>query len=92
MTTKASIVNRIATGVGCSKRTATIFVEAFLATLISDIGHEGIANLPGIGKFRVVDRAARPGRNPRTGEELRIPARKAVKFRPSASIKHLVRS
>lgn len=40
----------------------------------------GVANLPGIGKLKVIDKAARDARNPATGEKVRIPARKAVKF------------
>lgn len=43
--------------------------------------------LPGIGKLVVVERAARMGRNPKTGEALEIPARKAVGFKPSGTLK-----
>ena len=43
-------------------------------------------NLPGIGTFKVVERAARTGRNPRTGEQISIPARRQVKFVPGKSL------
>ena len=42
--------------------------------------------LPGIGTFKVVERAARMGRNPRTGEQISIPARRQVKFTASKSL------
>ena len=43
--------------------------------------------ISGFGKFKVVERKARKGRNPQTGEEIWIPARKAVKFTPGKSLK-----
>jgi DNA-binding protein HU-beta len=43
--------------------------------------------ISGFGSFKVVERKARKGRNPRTGEEIRIPASKAVKFTPGKTLK-----
>jgi len=47
--------------------------------------------LPGIGKLKLVERAARTGRNPQTGEAIEIPAKKAVKFAPAKSLKEALR-
>lgn len=47
--------------------------------------HEGV-RLPKVGSFSVIQRAARTGRNPRTGKAIKIPARKAVKFSPSQTL------
>ncbi|MBT3368817.1 MAG: HU family DNA-binding protein, partial [Nitrospina sp.] len=47
-------------------------------------------SLIGFGSFKVVDRAAREGRNPSTGEKIQIPASKAVKFTPSKVLKERV--
>ena len=47
-------------------------------------------SLPGIGKLTVAKRAAREGRNPQTGEPIKIPARKAPKFSPSKELKDVV--
>ena len=44
-------------------------------------------NISGFGSFKVVQRKARKGRNPRTGEEVQIPASKVVKFKPSKALK-----
>lgn len=90
MTTKASIVSRVAEAAGVSKRAAGNLVDLFAAILNSDLANNGVANIPGIGKLKLADRAARAGRNPRTGETLQIPARKAVRFRPSAGLKQSV--
>lgn len=90
MTTKASIVSRVAEAAGVSKRAAGSLVDLFAAILNSDLANNGVANIPGIGKLKLADRAARAGRNPRTGETLQIPARKAVRFRPSAGLKQSV--
>ena len=58
-----------------------------LAVTLRDILKEGESiNLPGIGTFKVVERAARTGRNPRTGEQISIPARRQVKFAVSKSL------
>lgn len=49
-------------------------------------------NLAGFGIFEVRKRAARTGRNPQTGEEIKIPAKKAVAFKPAAALKRSVES
>lgn len=90
MTTKASIVSRVADSIGISKRAAANLVNLFAGILHSDLSDNGVANIPGVGKLKLTDRAARAGRNPRTGETLQIPARKAVRFRPSADLKRSV--
>lgn len=90
MTTKAAIVARVAISTGLSKRASANIVNIMSNILVSDLANAGVANIPGIGKLKVADRASRAGRNPRTGETLQIPARKAVRFRPSAELKRVV--
>lgn len=92
MTTKANIVNRVAEATGLSKRASAALVDLFSGILSADLAANGVANIPGVGKLKLADRAARTGRNPRTGETLQIPARKAVRFRPSAELKRNVQS
>jgi DNA-binding protein HU-beta len=59
-----------------------------LFTILTETLKKGDAvSIAGFGGFKVVDRKARKGRNPRTGEEIRIPASKAVKFTPGKSLK-----
>ncbi|MBI5234680.1 MAG: HU family DNA-binding protein [Deltaproteobacteria bacterium] len=77
--TKLQIENAIAEKANVPKKTVH---EVLLA--MTDLAYTEAANsftIPGIGKLVLVDRAARQGRNPRTGETIQIPAKQAVKFR-----------
>ncbi|MDL2266548.1 HU family DNA-binding protein [Desulfovibrio sp. OttesenSCG-928-G15] len=69
--------------------TKTAAEKAYLAfcRILSDaaVSSDGV-RLPRVGSFSVTNRAARTGRNPKTGEAIRIPARKAVKFTPSDAL------
>ena len=62
-------------------------VNAFLSVIERGITQEEEVSLSPLGKFVTVERAARKGRNPQTGEEIQIPARQAVKFKPSKTLK-----
>ncbi len=76
--TKAQIIDAIAQRTSVEKKTA----EAMLDCL-TQLAYEHAKDqftLPGIGKLVVVDRKARTGRNPQTGAEIQVPARKALKF------------
>ena len=62
-----------------------------LFAIVADALKKGDAvSISGFGSFKVVERAARKGRNPRTGEEIDIPASRAVKFTPSKALKESV--
>jgi len=62
-----------------------------LAQIAQDcLENDGELTLPGIGKLKVVERAARTGRNPQTGEIITIPAGWVPRFRPSTALKSLV--
>lgn len=86
MTTKASLVARIAETTGFTKAASTQLLELVSDLTLHDLKTTGIALLPGIGKIKVVDRPARTGRNPRTGEAMEIPARKAARLRPNSGL------
>lgn len=61
-------------------------LKALAVTLYDHLKQGDSIQLPGIGTFKVVERAARTGRNPRTGEQISIPARRQVKFTASKSL------
>jgi len=79
--TKAQTVAALADKVGVSKKESAAMLDA-LAQLAYREAVNGFT-IPGLGKLVVVDRKARLGRNPKTGETIQIPAKKALKFRVS---------
>jgi DNA-binding protein HU-beta len=61
--------------------------DALFAILAGTLKNGDAVSISGFGSFKVVERKARKGRNPRTGEEIQIPASKAVKFTPGKALK-----
>jgi len=82
--TKAELVAKMAEK---AERALTEFLNAVQETLVT----EKKMTLTGFGTFVVEERKARTGRNPRTGEELKIPASKVVKFRPGKELKEAIK-
>lgn len=88
MYTKAQFVDALKSklpDVFATKANAEKAFDAFCEVLGESIVHDGV-RLPNIGGFSIVERKAREGRNPQTGEKIAIPARKVVKFSPSKSL------
>ena len=85
--TKAEIANRLFDEVGLNKREAKEFVDAYFETI--KLALEGGENvkLSGFGNFQLRDKKERPGRNPKTGEEIPISARRVVTFRPGQKLR-----
>lgn len=78
--TKADIVDHIAKGTGLTKIETEAVVEGFMTTVSEALKDDERIELRGFGSFKVVRRAARTGRNPRTGEEVPVEARYAPVF------------
>lgn len=83
---KTELVNGIAAKAQLNKLTAKAALEACLETIQEGLAGEGKVQIIGFGTFTVVEKEAREGVNPRTGEKIPIPARKVVKFKPSTEI------
>ena len=83
--TKSQIVSHLADEVGVNKKVASSLLEE-LAELAYKQARVGFT-VPGIGKLVVVKRKARMGRNPQTGEAIKIPAKTALKFRIAKACK-----
>ena len=79
--TKKEFIEKYAAKAGISKKAAGEAVEAFLETVEAAIVTEGSVQFVGFGTFVAKDTVERKGRNPKTGEEIIIPAKKAVKFK-----------
>lgn len=88
--TKSQVIAYIAEAVGLSKKQTAEVVESLV-----QLAYENAKNsftLPGIGKLVLVNRKARLGRNPATGEQIQIPAKRVVKFRVAKAAKDAILS
>ncbi len=81
---KAEFVLKLAEAGKITKKQADEIFSAFVGMITTSLQNGERVALPGLGVFSVADRKARLGRNPRTGKEIKIPARKAVKFSASS--------
>ncbi len=79
--TKKDFIEKYAAKTGVSKKAAGEYVEAFLETVEEALMGDASVQFVGWGTFEVKATAARQGRNPKTGEAISIPAKKAVKFK-----------
>jgi DNA-binding protein HU-beta len=84
--TKAELVHVVA-GKGMTKKAAAEMVDALFETISKSIKKEKRFSYPGFGTWTVRERKARMGRNPQTGEALKLKASKTVGFKPSAELK-----
>lgn len=84
---KAELVSAIAERAGLSKSDAEKAVNAFVEVVGGELGKGGKVQLVGFGTFEVGERAARTGKNPKTGEPIEIAACKAPKFKPGKALK-----
>ena len=85
--TKARLTEILFEQIGLNKREARDMIEAFFGTIAETLVQGEEVKLPGFGNFEVKMKAARPGRNPRTGEEVLIAARRVVTFRASRKLR-----
>ena len=84
---KAELIDTVAAEAGLSKSDAASAVDAVFSTITKSLAGGNAVTLVGFGTFGVTDRAARPGRNPRTGEAITIPASKNPKFKAGKALK-----
>ncbi|MDA8018570.1 MAG: HU family DNA-binding protein [Thermoanaerobaculia bacterium] len=90
MAGKADCIAYLADHVDISKRQAGDAFDALIDCITDTLKSGDRVQIAGFGTFSVVERAAREGRNPRTGETIPIPASKSVKFRVGAALKDAV--
>ncbi|MCK2183252.1 MULTISPECIES: integration host factor subunit alpha [Halomonas] len=85
--TKAELAEHLHADLGLSKREAKSMVEAFFEEIRACLRENEQVKLSGFGNFDLRDKSERPGRNPKTGEEIPISARRVVTFRPGQKLK-----
>jgi DNA-binding protein HU-beta len=88
--TQTQLVKNLAQECEVNNKTARLFVDTLSSMAIAEVKKNGVFVLPGIGRLVRVDRKARTGRNPATGESIKIPAKKVVKFRVAKAAKDAI--
>jgi DNA-binding protein HU-beta len=89
--TKDEIAEKVAEKVGISKKDASEALSTIIEEITKTLSKGGEVTLTGFGSFKVGKRAAREGRNPKTGEKINIPAMKTPKFKAGKALKDAVR-
>jgi integration host factor subunit alpha len=88
--TKADLSEQLHEELGFSKREAKDLVDAFFDTVRAALESNESVKLSGFGNFDLRDKRQRPGRNPKTGEEIPITARRVVTFKPGQKLRERV--
>lgn len=87
---KAELIDAVAAGANISKIAAASAIESFTGSITKTLKKGGRVTLVGFGTFSVSKRKARTGRNPRTGEPIKIPASKTPKFSAGKALKEAI--
>jgi nucleoid DNA-binding protein len=88
---KTELIQKITKDAGVRRAQAVRAVKSLVGAIRETIRSGGKISLTGLGTFKVKARKARPGRNPKTGETIAIPAGRKISFKPSLSLKKLVK-
>src|SRR5437773_8709163 len=88
--TQTQLVRSLAEDCQVNNKTSRDFLDKLASTAIAEVKKNGVFVLPGIGRLVRQDRKARTGRNPATGEAIKIPAKKVVKFRVAKAAKDAI--
>ena len=89
--TKLDAIDYISDETGLTKKDSREAFEALLDFVKNNLKEEKKVNFIGFGSFEVRERNARTGRNPQTGEEIKIPKRKTPAFKPGKELRDIVR-
>lgn len=87
---KTQLINEVAANTGMTKVDAEKAVKSTFEAVSGELSKGGSVTLIGFGTFSVFERAARKGKNPRTGDTIKIPAKKVAKFKPGKALSEAV--
>jgi DNA-binding protein HU-beta len=88
--TKSQLVQKLAETADLSKKQADTVLQTLVEVTVAAVRKGDPVKIPGLGTFRKVQTKARMGRNPQTGEQIKIPARKKVRFSVAKTFKETV--
>jgi nucleoid DNA-binding protein len=89
--TRTELIQALADSAEMERKQAKTFLDALTGLVEKNIKKGGDVPLRGLGKFKVVKRKARMGRNPATGEAIKIPAKTVVRFTVAKALKDLIK-
>ena len=87
---KRELIETVSSKAEITKKEADVVVNATLDAIIEGLASEGKVIIPGFGSFEVRNKTAREARNPRTGEKIKISAKRAPAFKPGKAMKDAV--
>lgn len=90
--TKNDLAAALFDEVGLNKRESREFIDSFFELIRAQLEQGDSVKLSGFGNFQLRDKSTRPGRNPKTGEEIPISARRVVTFKPGQKLRNRVES
>ncbi len=88
--TKSQLLDKLATASGINKKQANAVLESMVGIVVGSVRKSEPVKIPGLGIFKKVKTKARMGRNPQTGEAIKIPARTKARFTMAKSFKDAV--
>src|SRR6202453_4855402 len=88
--TKTQLTRHLAEALELNNKTAAAFLDLLADTAIKETKKNGVFVIPGLGRLVKAERKARMGRNPQTGEQIKIKAKTVVKFRVAKSAKDTI--
>jgi DNA-binding protein HU-beta len=88
--TKSATVSHLASKTGLTKKQVVVFMDEVQSLAVKEAKRSGAFVLPGIGKIVLSNRKARMGRNPQTGEPIKIAAKRVVRIRPRKDFKDAI--
>ena len=88
---KAELVEEVTNQIGLTKRQSREAVDAITSVITDALVRQEKVTLVGFGAFQIMQRKARRGRSPQTGEEIQIPGKKVPKFKPGRALREKVK-
>ncbi|MEW6516955.1 MAG: HU family DNA-binding protein [candidate division FCPU426 bacterium] len=88
--TKVELIDKVAEGLGLPKREIEKMLEKLISTIQNALKAGQKVSVAGLGTFVVKEKKARLARNPKTGESVQVPAKRAPKFRPGKELKEII--
>ena len=90
--TKAQLIDEVARVADLSRKQAELIIDVFFQSIVTALERGEKIELRGFGSFRIRQRNARQGRNPKTGETVSVPAKRIPYFKPGRELKELLNS